>query len=578
MSKTFGRTSTTSNHDECYANYKRGGRYYLSEAGTITTITALLGCKSGGFGNWRGILYADSGGVPGALLGETAEGTVPDGSAKAKRSLTLVTPYSGAAGYYWLMVHTENGQLNIYRDTSGGDGGYDADTYSGGASDPSGTLEAHTNSNYCIYGTYEGPNVAPNAPALVQPIDGQTVVLSQPYLFKWTFSDSNTGDTQSGYQLRYRPLLGTWTTGAEVTSVSSQATISGGTFTADYYEWQCRTKDKLGLWGPWSTSDNFTAADAADAPIITAPTTGSTVSDAVTPCEWTVADEEYWRFRRVADNSGDPDDGTIYEDTEDTAGTDRTFTPTLSVTGRWEHWQVQVTYGVVVSEWGSSRVYIDYDAPATPYMELSADEDTGTVSVYHEDGNNGPTILYHEIWRSEEDGPFIRAASGLVPYNGDYADWLDYQVAAGKEYTYFVRAVADSGAASDSNVDSIAVDFIGTYLALASDPTNQIDTKAYAMSGTESKSGEFRQFAGGVVRLITRPGGLGSVNVYIKAASREMREALNLWTGELLIYRDGRGRLLYGSYLAVEANEIGGDRQLCDLAFNFVAITHSAEV
>ena len=86
--------SNISNHG---ANYILGTKYTLASAGTLTGLS--MNGVGGSGSNVQMALYADNGGVPGALLVTSAAGAVTAGT------VTLaVTPMALAAGDYWQMA------------------------------------------------------------------------------------------------------------------------------------------------------------------------------------------------------------------------------------------------------------------------------------------------------------------------------------------------------------------------------------------------------------------------------------------------------------------------------------------
>ena len=69
-----------------------------------------------------------------------------------------------------------------------------------------------------------------------------------------------------------------------------------------------------------------------------------------------------------------------------------------------------------------------------------------------------------------------------------------------------------------------SISFSGCFLAPVSDlsDTTYLDN-ALSVSGSNSKACEFRRYAGGRTRLVTRPGTIDTVNVSINYASQTNR-------------------------------------------------------
>jgi hypothetical protein len=124
-----------------------------------------------------------------------------------------------------------------------------------------------------------------------------------------------------------------------------------------------------------------------------------------------------------------------------------------------------------------------------------------------------------------------------------------------------------------------SITFSGVWLNAGDDLSNSLylDT-AVSVSGDKARRGETRTYAGGRIRLITRPGTAASVDVTSDYTTRTSRDWLESVVGELILYRDGRGRKLWGTILAVHATEVRGAAELVNLSFTVNEITHSEEV
>jgi hypothetical protein len=294
-------------------------------------------------------------------------------------------------------------------------------------------------------------NYAPNAPTLTSMASGGVVDRGLTQRASHVFSDPNTGDTQSKFDLRYR-LVGdpSWTTITQTTP-NQFYDFAPGVLAAGDYERQVRTYDSLGAVGPWSSSGFFTAADSPGGPTITAPTNGSTIDTATETFTWSSPDQDAYQVRKVADGAGSPDTGTIYYDTgEVTDTTTRSVLLDFPANGRTEHLQVRVKYLSLWSEWASVVVDVDYTEPPTPTFELSTDVDTGSllVSVNTPDPAPGdPAAIYADIYVDDGTGE-ERRATGVSP-NGSWRYWTPI---SGRDYSTAVRVVtvAASGATASS--------------------------------------------------------------------------------------------------------------------------------
>lgn len=106
----------------------------------------------------RGVIYADSAGAPGALLGASNEVT-PITTALAWRCFTFATPVALAAGTYWLGVHFKSGYSLFYDAGTVDQVYYATDAYDGGSSDPWGATTSHLDWAMTIYASSAVVNV-----------------------------------------------------------------------------------------------------------------------------------------------------------------------------------------------------------------------------------------------------------------------------------------------------------------------------------------------------------------------------------------------------------------------------------
>lgn len=151
---TFGNTSTTNNTYWSDLSWKVASKYALSEAGTVSKLTAYAK-KVTGTGVARFFIQAadGSGGGPGTLMGVTAEVSVSSGTlswidAEFSAGVELT------AADYWLGAHFGGG-LEVVGNDAGtpAPGRYGEDTYSDGTSATWTGIDTY-NASWCIYATY----------------------------------------------------------------------------------------------------------------------------------------------------------------------------------------------------------------------------------------------------------------------------------------------------------------------------------------------------------------------------------------------------------------------------------------
>lgn len=266
------------------------------------------------------------------------------------------------------------------------------------------------------------PNTPPDAPTQTNPVAGASIDRASTERFTWDFSDPDTGDSQSKFDLQIRPQ-GSAVLDVDVTEETPNEyhDLAGGTLTAGDYEWRVRTYDAEGAQGPWSGWEPFSAADTPDAPTITDPTSGQTIPTDPYTVEWSAAYQDAYQLRRVSDDSGSPDTSDVLLDTGTVAsGSARARAVDFPDNNQWEHVQVRVERGGLWSSWDSVRVEVSYTAPAVPAATVVENDPTGAMSVLV---NNGawPVDVSTPVFTGTGDGDIVgpTATDGTT----DSHDW-----------------------------------------------------------------------------------------------------------------------------------------------------------
>ena len=139
---TFGKTSVGGSSDSFAPNRKRVSAYALSVAGSVTKLSIYL-APGGASGKQvlEGVLYADSSGKPGALLGVSSPLTFMSTNAAGWYDLTFAAALNLPAGTYWMGVITGAGAeyAACFRyDSVSGSRQYNSNTYTSGPTNPFG--------------------------------------------------------------------------------------------------------------------------------------------------------------------------------------------------------------------------------------------------------------------------------------------------------------------------------------------------------------------------------------------------------------------------------------------------------
>jgi lysophospholipase L1-like esterase len=124
---------------------------------------------------------------------------------------------------------------------------------------------------------------------------------------------------------------------------------------------------------------------------------------------------------------------------------------------RTEHIQVRTFFDGLWSAWKSHRVAVAYTAPAVPIVDLTVGSSYITVNVSNPPkSGTQPTVTSWDVYRSVtgSESAAIRVAAGVS------ADWIDYAIASGVDYSYRALAIATTGATTYSAWEPAA----GVYL------------------------------------------------------------------------------------------------------------------
>jgi subtilisin family serine protease len=217
---TFGVTSVGTTVDKMIGDRKRANHFQLSVAAGVSKLTIWLEPTTAvGQQVLKGVVYADQGGMPGALLGTSNEFTFHSTDSAGWYDLVFSTPIQLPAGTYWLGVisgATNNVAGFRYVGVAGARA-LNTDTYSDGPSDPFGsaTLDSEQVS---IYGTYS-PTPSPVNTGLPtvsgSAVQGQTLSASQG-----TWSNSPTG-----FAYQWRRCDGSGAGCADIASATSSTYV-----------------------------------------------------------------------------------------------------------------------------------------------------------------------------------------------------------------------------------------------------------------------------------------------------------------------------------------------------------------
>jgi hypothetical protein len=158
-SATFGKTTVGGSTDTFLADRKRVNRYGLPGSGSVSKLSIYL-APTGTSGQQliEGLIYADSSGAPGALLGVSEQLAFQSTNAAGWYDLNFSSPLKLGAGNYWIGIITgASSKVAGFRFdavTSARD--YNANTYASGPTSPFGSPTVDPE-QMSLYATYTPP-------------------------------------------------------------------------------------------------------------------------------------------------------------------------------------------------------------------------------------------------------------------------------------------------------------------------------------------------------------------------------------------------------------------------------------
>ncbi|MCW3027812.1 MAG: hypothetical protein JWN81_1023, partial [Solirubrobacterales bacterium] len=153
---TFGKTSIGGSVDSFLADRKRVNRYALSIAATVSKLSIYLApTTTSGEQVIKGLIYADSGGTPAALLATSTQLTFKSTSTAGWYDLPFSSQPVLAAGNYWIgMITGATSHVAGFRfDSVAGSRDYNENSFTSGPTSPFGSfsIDAEQTSLYASY-------------------------------------------------------------------------------------------------------------------------------------------------------------------------------------------------------------------------------------------------------------------------------------------------------------------------------------------------------------------------------------------------------------------------------------------
>jgi hypothetical protein len=320
------------------------------------------------------------------------------------------------------------------------------------------------------------------------------------------------------------------------------------------------------IWSDYSQTWFLQIGEKPNTPIISL--TGATTS---TPkINWNANPLQYMYQVQVLhgtsliEDSGELKGGAINYNLKTRLENGKTYTFKVRIADKYEIW----------SDWATNTTTISFVKPPKPVITLYPQPNRGSILIDIENpkpGTGEETTVYNEVFRKEEDGEWIRIASNVNKRH------VDYTAKSEAEYQYKVRAIGQNGY-NDSNVKIADVKVRYSDIAIVGEWDRYIrlkynDTKRQ----NTGYSGEILKFAGRAKPVVefedTYDSGIAlSFEITSKEELGKLQEIID--SRRTLLYRDSRGRKLYGnvvSRLDVEDLKLNHYR----VSFTFVETDYS---
>jgi hypothetical protein len=221
---TFGTANIGSGADDgVVTDYNQVSVYTLPVDGVATHLAVYFDGAGSGSGSQtlKGVIYADSGGVPGALKAVSSAVVVADGQAAGFVNFPIAAT-ALTAGDYWLGViaSTTSQASRFYKNPRANGTTYNADTYADGPADPYGTGDG-----------FSGGAITARVAYTPSAEDYLSIVLGDNPLAVWPLqetSGTNADEIVGGYDGTYS---GTYTLD-QASLLSEDATLNSVLFTS----------------------------------------------------------------------------------------------------------------------------------------------------------------------------------------------------------------------------------------------------------------------------------------------------------------------------------------------------------
>lgn len=411
-------------------------------------------------------------------------------------------------------------------------------------------------------------DLPPNPPTNLSPAS-ETKLNDQVIRFSWAHNPTQTGDTQSKFDLQWSSNGGeTWNTISQNTT-NQYYDMLANVLPVGNIIWKVKTYSANNFVSEYSQQISFISAGKPAAPVVTKPVSPATVSRPV--IEWTASGQvayeaqvlqgvnTIWGSGETASTSSSVQVVTDLQD-------NTTYIVRVRIKNQYDLW----------SDWATLEFTVDFESPNVPNFDITRNYVRGSIriSISNPVPDSAGGFKYNEVLRREQYGIWIKIASN-VARDGIYEDCA---LKSGQVYEYKVRTIGAYGFA-DSVAKLTGIKLKCPQLASVSDPSLYIDLK-YNVKRRINLVKEFasQKFAGRV-KPVTEFGEHEDFGIALSATLKDESAYDSLMklvrSGRTLLYRDHKGRKVYCTVGTLDIEE---SKKYWNVSFSIAEESHMEEV
>lgn len=126
----------------------------------------------------------------------------------------------------------------------------------------------------------------------------------------------------------------------------------------------------------------------------------------------------------------------------------------------------------------------------------------------------------------------------------------------------------------------VTLNITGAWVHLSDRESTRQEIPVAAIGSNSAARGQVRQYASGVRRSIVAPGATTTLSLELVWVPRTVAELLASWVGDVIVYRDRLGRVVWGQLTSVNLTESpeAPDDTVAGVAVEITPTTETAEI